>query len=67
MSNLPITHETLALILILGFFLLAGLCLSGRAFTQLLAYLAKRGLPGEVQRPDSPQAPTTSSTEKGNE
>lgn len=56
-----INHETLALILVLGFLLLAGLCLSARAFTQLLEYLASRGYKAEAQKPDAQPRQTGSS------
>jgi len=56
----PISHETLAFVLILGFLFLAALCLSERAFTQLLAWIARRGSSVEVRPPEN-QPPQTGS------
>jgi len=65
LAQTTITHETLALVLLLGFLLLAGLCLSERVFTRLLALIASRGSSVEVQPPENPPPPTGSLHEMG--
>lgn len=64
LQSLPITHQTLLLAVILGFILLAGLCLSARSFTQLLEFLARRGSSGGAPKTGKRHQQTTSSTDE---
>jgi hypothetical protein len=62
----PIIGQQIIVVVVLAAFLfLAALCLSARAFTQLLDLIAKRGLWGKAQGPEDPQVQTGSLRETG--
>jgi len=60
LEEITTQHGILVLVALLGFLVLAGLCLSERAFTQLLAHLARRGYKGEASEKDAPLVVTSS-------